>query len=166
MVESAVCVVAADQKVLDELPKREAESVSSREEVMMQGQQVPVGGEAQSKHDEEGASLKASTSILGKRTRMTGSTREQTSQVHALIQACATAFAGMHMPIKQMMGNTLLLAPVLDALDNLTQEDVGVCLNDVDSTRAEAIEIFAGKNPPFFMYFSSSVQRTACSPST
>ena len=103
-------MVAADQNVLDELPKREAESVPSREEVMMKGQQVSVGGEAQSKHDEDVALLKSSTSILGKRTRMTGSKREQTSQVHALIQACATAFAGMHMPIKQMMANTLLLA--------------------------------------------------------
>lgn len=47
----------------------------------------------------------SSKAMLGKRSRVvaSGADGEQTSSVHSLMQACATAFAGMRTPIKQMV---------------------------------------------------------------
>ena len=84
-------------------------------------------------------------SWLGKRPRGVGESGEaQPTKVHVLMQACATAFAGWRAQIKQMVASKLLLAPVLDALDALTEEDLGLCRHDLNSTRGHTIEVFAG----------------------
>jgi hypothetical protein len=88
----------------------------------------------------------AQTWLGKKRTRGVGESagEEEPTKVHSLMQACATAFAGLRAPLKQMVASKLLLAPVLDALDGLTEEDLGLCRHDLNSMRGHTIEVFAG----------------------
>ena len=98
-------------------------------------------------HAPAGRAGDGAQSWLGKkRTRGVGESagEEEPTKVHSLMQACATAFAGLRAPLKQMVASKLLLAPVLDALDGLTEEDLGLCRHDLNSMRGHTIEVFAG----------------------
>ena len=94
--------------------------------------------------EENGNSALHPSSVLGKRVRLPSYAGSQTSTVHALMQACATAFANMSFPIKQMLNNRLLLQPVLESLDSLTEADIGMSLSEGVMPRGERVEIFAG----------------------